>query len=512
MFASSALEEIEQWKRAAISPQHQVDWRWVERFRALTSYDSYWWLTWAGPFTKEEQQQWDRLSALSLNEATKAQLGALMREARERELEAALAKEREPHLLYPALDIEAVRTRISGLLQLDAEIADGEPNALVRRLYHDTIEEELDYMRLVEATYEGNSERFWECNLRMNPVPTSEEMHFALMCVKHDLLQGLQRAETRQASERLISVLREQCGISLDLSSEAGEADAFLIEDSSLPSQTESEISAQAAKRFFEAVFRDAGFDGWQVVIDLNAGSAARVEQGARCLILENRSFSVKFIKHLLAHELAGHISRCVAGERSLLGLLSVHSKNSLETEEGLASYYEMQEESKQPERTLWPGTLATGFAAGVVSPPQTFRSLFTLFEAIIFLRRLLRRLDPDEEMTRKKARQLAITRCLRTFRGVPDLARAGICYSKDALYLRGLRKVEDALAKDTQVLDRLAVGVVAIDRLADLQELGIVSAPQPLRRLAEDPRLDDYILSFESAEKNPPGLEIEGR
>src|SRR5436305_12242620 len=68
------------------------------------------------------------------------------------------------------------------------------------------------------------------------------------------------------------------------------------------------------------------------------------IEQGLRCLFLENRPLTVTYIKHLLAHELAGHVARCVAGERSLLGLLGIHTKNSLETEEGLATYYEIRE------------------------------------------------------------------------------------------------------------------------------------------------------------------------
>ena len=78
---------------------------------------------------------------------------------------------------------------------------------------------------------------------------------------------------------------------------------------------------------------------------------------------------------------------------------------------------------------------------------------------------------------------------------------RAGICDAKNALYLRGLQRVEQALAKDKQILECLAVGVVVIDRLPELQELGIVSASQPLCALAEDPQVDEYILSFERAE-----------
>jgi hypothetical protein len=62
---------------------------------------------------------------------------------------------------------------------------------------------------------------------------------------------------------------------------------------------------------------------------------------------------------------------------------------------------------------------------------------------------------------------------------------------------------IERAVAQDTTVLDRLAVGVVALEDLHDLQELGITSTPQPLRKLAYDPDLDSYILSFDTAEED---------
>jgi len=45
-------------------------------------------------------------------------------------------------------------------------------------------------------------------------------------------------------------------------------------------------------------------------------------------------------------------------------------------------------------------------------------------------------------------------------------------------------------------------VGVVALELLPDLQELGITAAPQPLRKLAYDPDLDSYILSFQVTEE----------
>jgi len=39
MFAKNVLDEIERWHHSVTSPQHQVDWRWVERYRELEAFD-----------------------------------------------------------------------------------------------------------------------------------------------------------------------------------------------------------------------------------------------------------------------------------------------------------------------------------------------------------------------------------------------------------------------------------------------------------------------------------------
>jgi hypothetical protein len=109
---------------------------------------------------------------------------------------------------------------------------------------------------------------------------------------------------------------------------------------------------------------------------------------------------------------------------------------------------------------------------------------------------------EADKQKVQKQAQAFALSFCLRTYRGVPDLERARVCFLQDAVYLRGLRMIERAAAQDEAVLDRLAVGVVALELLPDLQELGITSSPQLLRKLAYDPNLDSYILSFETSEE----------
>ena len=169
MFAEDGLNEIKQWRNNPLPLS--TNWRrGIERYRGLCSYDSRWWLTWAGLFTEEEQARWDQLFALPLDKPTKTQLGLLMKVSRERELTEAIIGQRQPRLHYPAIAIEDVRHRIKAQLALKEEISQQEPNALVRRFYQDAIEEEIDYLRLIEATYEGNTERFWECNRRLFPL------------------------------------------------------------------------------------------------------------------------------------------------------------------------------------------------------------------------------------------------------------------------------------------------------------------------------------------------------
>jgi len=68
-------------------------------------------------------------------------------------------------------------------------------------------------------------------------------------------------------------------------------------------------------------------------------------------------------------------------------------------------------------------------------------------------------------------------------------------------VYLRGWLKIEQAVAQDETVLDRLSVGKVALELLPDMQELDIVTSIKSLRKRASDPDLDDYILSFEVLE-----------
>ncbi len=508
--AQDALLDIQQGRAQSAPASFQLDWRWVKRYRALSAYDAYWWWAHAGPFTAEEQERWDPLFISPVDEETKDQLRKLLFSSRDREVEVALAEHREPRLCYPAIEIDLVRQRIADFLALAKEIKQDEPNCIVRRLYQGAIEDEVCFLRMIEATYEGNGARFQELSFQLYPPPTPEEMQYALNRVRQVLSQGLRRQDTRQASQQAIEVLRETAGLTLAVPPEMEPIQSMRKRGSESPASEPRMVSAQAAKRFFTALLQESGYEGWQVVIDPGA-SGPRIESGLRQLFVPDTPFSLDDIREYVSHELLGHATRSIAGEHSLLGLLGMGTKGYMPTEEGIADYHERSVAALhgQPydDSGTWLGPLAVGLASGVMGRPQTFTSLFAFFEPLLLVYRLLWRDDEDRPTAEQRARRNALIRCLRTYRGVPDVQKAGICLSKDVVYLRGYLQIQQAVAEDPAILDRLAVGKVALELLPDLQELGIVAQEQgaSLRKRAYDPELDNYILTFEDSISSLP-------
>jgi hypothetical protein len=295
----------------------------------------------------------------------------------------------------------------------------------------------------------------------------------------------------------VIEMLADQFHLSFDLSEEPnGDFGEVYSPPSDLPM-----ISAQGAKRFFEAVLESRGYVGWQVLLDPNV-AGPRVEAGLRQVFLPAEPIPLDELREYVSHELAGHVARSIAGESSMLGLLGMGTKGYMVTEEGIADYYERQVAALHgnmvDDSGIWLGTLAIGLACGIAGSVQTFSTLLAFFEPFLLLYRLLWRDDEDRQTAERRAQRNAFTRCLRTFRGVPDLTQAGLCNTKDVVYLRGRWLIDQAVTQDETVLDRLAVGKVAYELLPELDKLGIIASMQSFRMLALDPDLDAYISSFE--------------
>ncbi len=248
------------------------------------------------------------------------------------------------------------------------------------------------------------------------------------------------------------------------------------------------------------------GFSGWIIQLD-HATNNFRIEANIQTLFLPAyKPLSLARVRELLGHELEIHVLRAEAGKASPLALLAEGTRNFLTIDEGMAVYYDQQTAQTQNEvlgeasAMTWIGTLATGLAAGVLSTPQTFLHLQHLLERLYLLDRLLSKREGDLGKAAATARRLALNRCLRTYRGVPDLTVAGICYAKDAIYLRGYLQLQQAVKEAPGVLDQLMVGKIAYEHLPDMKELGITIPSIRPRWYAQRPDLDEYILSFDAS------------
>lgn len=246
----------------------QLDARWIERYRRIISFDLFTWLAHAGPFTEEEQHVWNRLLGREDDEARK-QRATIMAISRERELELALEEQREPRLRYPAIAIDTGRQCIKDLQHLSLEIYAMEQNRVVQRLYLAAIDEQIDVLLMVEATYHGDADAFQYYNYSVYAAPSPREMDFAISGLSRQLHRGLRRQETSEISAHLLDYLQERQMLSsskaLQDSSGEDDQDAPKGGHQEAPSlQEQATFPAQTLKRFFEAVLHEYHLDHWR--------------------------------------------------------------------------------------------------------------------------------------------------------------------------------------------------------------------------------------------------------
>jgi hypothetical protein len=502
---------VERERESIINYSAQLDVRWFKTYQSTVSFDLFTWLAHAGPFTNEEQREWNLLHGLEDDEARK-QRATIMAFSRDREVRLALEEQREPSLRYPAIPIDTVRQCISDLQHLSWEIYTAEQNHIVQQLYLDAIEEQVDVLCMVEATYHSDSDAFAFYNYSVYSVPSPREMDFALSHLLKQLHRGLKHPETASNSAHLFEYLQQrQLLPSPEAPQDSGEENeqgATQGGQQETPSlQEQVTFPAPTIKRFFEAVLQEYHLDHWQVLID-PAALVTRVEPQIQAILLPETPIPFDKALYLLSHELESHTLRYVAGERSALALLGIGTKGYLATEEGLALYADLMtaraKNPHAPEKIPWMGTLATGTAcgahlsSGVRIPPHSFRSLFLFLEHYFLLASTLNGTAQTVENAGARARALALTRCLRTFRGVPNLNQHGICSVKDNCYVQGYLAIKDAISQHgEEVLTRLMVGAVALEQLDDLAVLGIVTPALRPQWYARDPHLLERVTSL---------------
>jgi len=491
----------------------QYDAAWIEEYREIVSFDFLGMLSPTRFTTSRQRADWKHLFALRSEQAVQLELETLLSKGKERELLSAVNEKREPKFSYPAILLNDVQQRIDNLQTLQEKIVQLEENMTVRQLYageRGAIPYNLHQLSILKAATQRRSKDFWKHVTAVYPVPTISEMRYALSRVKWFIERGEEQEHTRAVSQRLTNHLKRYLSLNIEDLPNTEELQVGPPLDVSLYGKPAGrsgggrEVPPETVRNLFAALFRDQGCIGWNSVIDYAARNT-RIDPALRRYVVAGVPYTISQVLQQVAHEWGAHIEPRVAGDNSSLGLLGIGTGWSLEVEEGVGYYLEWELAKRVGHRfdesKLWIGTLATGLAAGVMTPPQTFQALYQFFVTFLTLYRLIWRGDEDEEVARERAKSLAQTRCLRTFRGVPSRARPGICFTKDAGYQRGFFKVYDAVQEDPTILDWLGSGIVAIEQIPDLQALDVSPVGHSSRALLERPDLEAYVLSLQDAD-----------
>jgi hypothetical protein len=245
-----------------------------------------------------------------------------------------------------------------------------------------------------KATARGDDARFWSYIRRLFPEPGEEEQQEVLTSVQQILSQARLREETRETVQDTVKLFSEQFGIAFDLTLQVAEArNDSVAQPLSPPQETSTLVSAQVAKQFFERMFEQHGYTGWQVVLSVHA-SSPYADSAARQLVLPVTEQSIKQILSIYEHAVLDHVESTVAGEQSRLGLLGIGLPGYTLSREGSALYQQRQTARRAgkpfDDSTIWAGTLGILLACRVIDTARSFLWVYSCLRHVFFLYRRL--------------------------------------------------------------------------------------------------------------------------
>jgi tetratricopeptide (TPR) repeat protein len=486
-FREKAEKQIEEIRLITVTKQdYKLDKRWFVRFHDLALYDDLAWLAHAGPFSEDEQDEWNHLYSELEKEEVSDRLDALIVQSRQREFARSQEEHRAPHLWYPRIPLDEIEQRIAGFEQLRDDIHLQETNVIVRTLYLEKIAEEIATLQRCQATALQDQDTVWKCDLALYGKPTEHEVMIALQPFCAMLLRAKQHEQAGPVAQELLTQLQSWGLSPQEIAAlppfDPGQEPSV----SQMQSQGKHSFSHEVVQRFFQDVFdKEYRTSEWHVDI-APARDDPYVDINSRTVFLPLGSYSLNKIRELLAEEIETHAYRAMSGQRSPLTLLGLGLAKYGPTEEGLAKH-RIQQVSMQiygkGKNNSWMGTLRTGLASGVMTPALSFLELSAFFEKA-FLTNLL---STDSTSTREEllteARDEAWIQTARAFRGIPNLDEAGCCSLKDRIYLQGY--LDTIRFLETRDEECLYVGKIGTQHVDALAELHILKSYYPHQNLA---------------------------
>jgi uncharacterized protein (TIGR02421 family) len=344
------------------------------------------------------------------------------------------------HQLAPALDIDARLTEIERSLNLPLNVTPvnaAEAWADFERSDFGTV----PTLRLRPLEFQPDLVRRDLYNLEIENV-TDPALHTLFRAKRDEIARQITTLEDRDTSRFVYGSLQLYGGIAQPLASAAEE----LLE--TIPAQAPSTRSVTAGA-FAEAA--RAEFDRYRAVyLDFPAHLEVRDDISelmvsfGRLLIPEAAAFRADRVEPLLHHEVGTHVVTYQNGARQPLTLLTIGLPGYDETQEGLAVLAEYLTGGLDPRRLRV--LAARVVAIGKMLDGAGFLEIFESLRA-------------EHRIPARTAWSIAI----RVVVGGGSV--------KDAIYLRGITRILEALAEGSS-LDVLFVGKLALDHIPLIQDL----------------------------------------
>jgi len=342
--------------------------------------------------------------------------------------------------LAPALDVDARLTEIERSLNLLLNVTP--VNAA--QAWEEFVRGDfgtVPALRLRPLEFEPDAVRRDLYNLEIENV-TDPALHTLFRAKRDEIARQITALEDRDTSRFVYASLQLYGGIAQPLASAAEELlETIPAEAPSTPSVTAGAFADAAREEFdrYRAVYPD-----FPARVEVRDDISELMVSFGRLLIPEAAALRADRVEPLLHHEIGTHVVTYQNGARQPLTLLTVGLPGYDETQEGLAVLAEYLTGGLDPRRLRV-------LAARVVA-------IGKMLDGAGFLQ-IFDSLRNEHRMPARTAWSIAIRVVL------------GGGSVKDAIYLRGITRILEALADDCS-LDVLFVGKLSLDQVPMIQDL----------------------------------------
>lgn len=175
----------------------------------------------------------------------------------------------------------------------------------------------------------------------------------------------------------------------------------------------------------------------------------------------------------LLTHEIEVHALRTHNGMQSAFSLIERGLDRYMQTEEGLATYFQQQVMGHDHQHA--PG-FWDALSVSLTKTHGFYDVFYTLADAKTKMNKAMGR-----EHAREKAKDTAWRLCARSYRGIADPSKPGVGFIRDHIYRSGNILIRDLISKKgMDIMPILFRGNIGIQHLSLIANLGLKPAKTP--------------------------------